>query len=248
VRALQSLAIAALVLLGTSSAGAAQASFQLVFDGKHNAALLHEGTFTTTATWCSSGSAADVAVDDATLTATRRFTCAEGGDFTAKVGSLRAEHGGSGRWQIVAGTGPLASLRGQGTFVSMRLAGSLDDPGTITFRSTWDGVADFDDVPPVIAIAKPTVRKLRRPIGAYSVRVALALTDAGGGRVSYTLQVIEPRTGKPMAFRSGQTSTGPVTLSLRLKPPRVARVLRITVDAADAVGNGSTLAKTFRLR
>src|SRR5689334_15297923 len=99
------LTIAAAALLAAPGVGATPPpSFHLVFDGRHNQALLHEGTFTTSSSWCSSGSAADVSIDDPTLTATRRFTCAGGGDFTATVSPLRAEHGGSGSWQIVSGT------------------------------------------------------------------------------------------------------------------------------------------------
>ena len=108
------LAVGVLVLIGSGGAGAAvPSSFHLVFDGRHNAALLHEGTFTTSSSWCRSGTAADTAIDEATLTATRVFRCAGGGDFTAKVTPLNAEHGGIGAWQIVAGSGTLADLRGE---------------------------------------------------------------------------------------------------------------------------------------
>ncbi len=63
---------------------------------------------------CPSGSAADVSVEATTDTALRRFTCAGGGDFSARIAPLPAEHGGTGTWQIVDGTGPLAGLRGKG--------------------------------------------------------------------------------------------------------------------------------------
>jgi hypothetical protein len=242
------LAMAALTFVVTSGAGGAPPSFQLVFDGKHNDALLHEGTFTTSSAWCSSGSAADVEVDDLTLTATRKFTCAEGGTFTAKVGSLRAEHGGSGRWRIVAGTGPLANLRGSGTFTSVLLTGSTDNPATITFRSTWQGVADFDAVPPTVGLASSSVTKLKRPPGTYSVRLMLSLADTGGGPVSYSLQVIEPKTRRMLAFRSGMAATGTAALSLRVRVAKSVRLVQISVNAADAVGNESTFTKKLRLR
>jgi hypothetical protein len=243
-------AIAAVALLGTGAAGAASPpSFQLVFDGKHNASLLHEGTFTTASPLCPSGTAADVSVDEQTLTAQRRFRCDAGGDFTAKVGPLSAEHGGTGSWQIVSGTGPLADLRGKGTFTSVRLTGDPNDPATITFRSTWTGVADLDATPPTIGLKAWHAKKLRRPTGAYTVKLALSLTDNGGGPVSYELQLVDAK--KPshsFAFKLGQTGTGSVTRSLRIKVGKRTRQVRLKLKAGDAVGNESAFAKTFRLR
>jgi hypothetical protein len=162
--AIRLVTIAALALIGVGGAGAAAPpAFELVFDGRHNAVLLHEGTFTTSSSWCPSGSAADVSIDDATLTATRQFTCAGGSDFTAKVWPLSAEHGGSGSWQIVAGTGSLESLRGEGTFTSTRLSGDASNPATIVFRASWNGVADFDDTPPIVRVRGASARKIVRP-------------------------------------------------------------------------------------
>ena len=43
---------------GTRDTRAAPAPFRLVFDGSHTPTLLHEGTFTTSAAFCPSGSAA----------------------------------------------------------------------------------------------------------------------------------------------------------------------------------------------
>src|SRR4051812_41691292 len=80
--------IVVLVLSRGAGATLSPSSFQLVFDGKHNAELLHEGTFTTSSPLCLSGSAMDVSVEATTDTAVRRFTCAAGGDFTAKVTPL----------------------------------------------------------------------------------------------------------------------------------------------------------------
>jgi hypothetical protein len=250
VHAARLFAIAAVALLSAGGAGAtAPASFHLVFDGRHNATLLHEGTFTTSSALCPSGSAADVGVDVTTDTALRRFDCRTGGDFTAKVWPLPAEHGGTGAWQIVAGNGPLANLRGKGTFTSTRLAGRSDDPATITFRSAWDGVADFDVVPPTVAFTRSTVRKLKRPIRTYAVRLVLSLTDPGGGPVSFVLDVVDSR--KPsisLAYKLGQTSTGTVTLRLRIKAAKSTRRLRIGLEATDAVGNKSAAVNTIRLR
>lgn len=243
-------AIAAVAVLCTGGNGAAApASFQLVFDGKHNASLLHEGTFTTSSASCSSGTAADVSIDEGTLTAMRQFTCAEGGDFTAKVGPLPNEHGGSGSWQIVTGSGPLADLRGKGTFSSVMLTGDPGDPSTITFRSTWTGVADLDATPPITRVTHWRTQKLKRPTSAYRVKLALSLTDNGGGPVSYALQLVDPKKpSNAIVFKLGKTASASVTRSFRIKVGKHTRRLRLKVDASDAVGNQSAFAKTFRLR
>lgn len=238
------------VLLGLvtgAGARAAPSTFRLVFDGHHNASLTHEGSFTSSLALCGSGSAADVSVDSTTDTALRRFTCPDGNEFTAAVSPLPAEHGGNGLWQIVSGTGPLATLRGKGTFSSSRLAGRSDDPTTITFRSTWQGVADFDNVPPAIVVTKATARKLRRPKGAYNL--ALSVTFPGDDAVSYVLQVVDPR--KPLnalVYRIGQTATGSLASAIRIRPAKSTRTLEVRIAATDAVGNDATAAKTIRLR
>jgi len=242
-------AIAALALLSTGGAVAAPASFQLVFNGKHQANLLHEGTFTTSSTRCPSGTAADVSIDEATLTATRRFSCAAGGDFTATVGPLPAEHGGSGSWQIVDGSGPLTDLRGKGTFTSVRLSGDPNDPETITFRSTWTGVAALDATPPTVSVTHWQAKKLARPKRTYRVRLGLSMPDNGGGAVSYALQLVDPRKpSNAIVFKTGNTATGSVTRSFRIRVGKHTRRLRLKVDASDVLGNQSAFAKTFRLR
>jgi hypothetical protein len=244
--------IAALMAAGATAIGgsrAAPASFKLVFDGKHNAALLHEGTFTSSVVACPSGSAADVSLDSDTESALRRFTCAGAkAEFTARVAPLPAEHGGLGSWQIVAGTGPLANLRGKGTWTSTRLAGRPDDPATIVFRSTWDGVADFDVTAPTVAVSGVAVRKLRRPKGTYRLRVVLSLSDAEGGVVSYRLEVVDPR--KPLnllGWKKGETAATSIA-TVRVHPTKTTRILQLKIAASDAVGNDTTFTKTVRLK
>jgi len=102
---------------GARAASGTPLSFQLVFDGIHVAAtipspsgLQHQGPFTSNAPFCSEGSAVDVLFQGEG--GQRRFTCASGGDFVAQISSFPAEHGGSGSWSIIGGSGPLADLRG----------------------------------------------------------------------------------------------------------------------------------------
>jgi hypothetical protein len=241
-------AVMAAAASARGGAGSAAPSFHLVFDGKHNQNLLHEGSFTTSSSFCRSGYATDVSINDVTLTALRRFSCdGAGGDFTARVSSLAAEHGGSGSWQIVDGSGPLADLRGKGRWTSVRLSGSTDDPASITFRSTWDGVADFDVAPPTVAISRASALKLRHPKGAYQLRVSVSLSDAAGN-VTYSLVAVDSRKPlDPLGSKSGRTSTGTVGAVLRVRPAKRTRVLRLRVDASDPFGNSSFLVKSLRL-
>jgi hypothetical protein len=247
--------LAAVVTVETTSVGGAAdlsrtspAAFSLVFDGKHTPTLLHEGPFTASASFCLSGYATDVSVESDVETAVRSFKCAGSADeFTARVKPLPGEHGGSGSWQIVAGSGSLTDLRGKGTWSSVRLSGATDDPEAITFRSTWQGVTDFDASPPTIVISKSSARKLRRPKGAYLLRIVLSFTDAPGNTVLYELAVIDPRTSLQVV-KSGETRTGIASVSLRVRPTRRTRVLRLKIEAGDPVGNASEFARVLRIR
>jgi hypothetical protein len=241
--------IAAAALCVAGGAGAAPPAFHLVFDGSHNAALLHQGTFMTSSAWCPSGTAADVSIEDATLTATRRFTCSGGGgEFTAIVRPLDAEHGGSGSWQIVSGSGALADLRGKGTFASTRLTGDPGNPASVTFRSTWDGVADLDAAGPTVAVTSSSVKKTGVK-ATYSVRVVLSLADSSGGPVTYTLEAATPsKPASPLVFKQATTSLATVTSSFRVKLPATTRRLRVKIGATDPLGNTSSVAATIRVR
>lgn len=240
--------------LSATGVGAAPSS-QLVFDGEHAPAsfespsgLQHEGPFTTSSSLCPSGTAKDVAFLGSD-TATRMFMCnGSSAQFTARVRPLLSEHGGSGTWQIVDGTGVLADFRGKGTWRSIRTGGDPTDPSTITFRATWQGVADVDAAPPTIALARATVQKLKRPAGTYRVNLRLSIADGNGDAVSYALSLTDARD--PLAWlasKRGQTSTGTVSAAIRIKPAKRTRALRLRVDATDAVGNEASLTRSIRL-
>jgi hypothetical protein len=70
---LVAVAAGAMAAAGGAADGArkAPAAFRLVFDGKHTPALQHEGPFTTSASFCLAGSAADISVESSTDTAVR---------------------------------------------------------------------------------------------------------------------------------------------------------------------------------
>ncbi len=179
-------------LAGRTAAG----PFELTFDGRHEAdpespvGFRHVGPFTASGVFCASGQARTLG-GIGTTPLIRMLTCDDGsGTATALVVPLDNEHGGSGGWRIVSGTGKYERLRGEGRFTSVRTGGDPLDHGTITFRSAWNGIADLDDAPPTVAVSRATAVRLRTPAGAYSVKLALVLSDnVEGNAVSYTLRV-----------------------------------------------------------
>jgi hypothetical protein len=212
--------------------------------------LLHEGTFTTSSSACPTGTAEDVSIDEATLTAVRQFTCDAGGWLHGEGGAPpRRARRQAARGRSLPGSGALADLRGKGTFTSVRLTGDPNNPETITFRSTWTGVAALDATPPTTGVKHWRAKKLERPKGAYKVTLGLSLTDNGGGPVSYQLELVNPkRPSHSYAFKLGKTATGSVTRSFRIRVGKRTRRVRLKIEATDAVGNESAFAKTLRLR
>ncbi|MGZ4257856.1 MAG: hypothetical protein ACXVRE_08850 [Gaiellaceae bacterium] len=254
-------AVVAAFALVPLSASAAPASFGLVFDGHHVVApqftggLAHVGTFTTNDALCPSGHAEDIAVRRAKgsdhFDSTRLFTCdgSSGATFTATIHLMNAEcQGYSGVWQVISGTGPLADLRGKGSFTSVVTGGDPQDTLTITFRTTWTGTADLDAMPPTLALTKHTITKLSRPSQRYRLKLTLALSDNGGGPVAYSLTLVDPSTLKALVRKSGTTSAASIHWTLVLKPRARTRALRLNVVASDAVGNQSTLRRKIPLK
>jgi hypothetical protein len=249
------LGIAALV---TEIGRASPSSFELVMNGFHSAAdprekfsfgFRHEGPFAASAPFCSSGYAVDLEYVGPPVTGLRRFTCNDGsGSITARkvvVGTnLQFTHE-EGVWAIVEGTGPYSTLRGKGTLVNDFVSGDPADHITTTFRETWLGVIDFDVTPPDISISQASAKRLRRPAGAYSIQIVLSARDGSeGNAVSYVITV----TGSVWVSRSGQTTSGTVSTTLRVRPSARVRRLQLVVVASDPVGNETRVARQLRLR
>lgn len=228
------------------AATASPTQFQLVFDGHHGAPMgtgfRHEGPFTAAAPFCSSGTVVDLQ-HLGTSTALRLNTCADGsGTVTMRVTDYQAEHlpDGAGTWRITEGTGAYATLRGHGRWTTVPIGGENE-----SFRATLTGIADFDAVAPTITIPRARATKLRRPRGAYLIAVALALQDnVAGNAIAYTVTVT---AGDSVVSRSGQTSTGSVTTSLRVRPARGVRRVSLDVAAVDPVGNERHLVRRIAL-
>lgn len=234
-------------------ATAAPTSFSLTFEASHvldptlPAGLRHDGRFTATAPLCSAGRAYDVRdVTVEPLEVLRLHTCDDGsGSFTALMPVVRGEHGGSGAWKIVEGTGKYATLRGMGTYTGTLISGDPNLYETITYRTEWRGVVDFDADAPAIDKFTPSARKLRRRARTYELRVGVTAHDPGMP-LAYTVDV---RAGRALlALKRGSTSSGQATVTLRIEPPRAARSARILLTVRDALGNEATSSRAVRLR
>ena len=191
---------AGIVGVGTMAALAASSAagrFELMFQASHEAVpasptypfgLRHTGTFTSGAPFCPTGTLVDIQVlggVSSPLRARRQYTCDDGsGSLVFFVDDPELEHGSTGTWSIEEGTGRYAGLRGRGQYRGEILSGSPSDFGSVVFRASWQGVADVDAVAPTISVTSARATKLRRPAGAYSIRVALVMRDDVDGNPS----------------------------------------------------------------
>jgi hypothetical protein len=249
------LCLLAAIAAVTPSAEAAPAQFTLTLEGSHvpdaslPSGVRHQGPFTASAPFCPKGNAADTKdVSDAPpvgLVVLRTFTCDDGtGSFTALLPATR-EHGGGGPWRIVDGTGTYATLRGMGTYSSTRLSGDGTDLLSVTFRSTWTGTVDFDIAPPSIGLGARAT-KPRRPVGSYMLRIGITVpNEAPGATLAYTVDVSAGRAS--LAARVGTTTSGKATITLRIKPGRATRRVKVRADVTDPVGNKSAATQTVSL-
>ena len=245
-------ALAAVLVFLSVGAAAATSPFALTFEGAHfldsslSHGLRHEGRFTASAPVCPAGRAYDVRhLEDELLAVLRLHTCDDGsGSFTAFMPDVRLEHGGIGTWRIVEGTGRYASLRGFGTYTGTLITGDPSNFATITYRTNWQGVVDFDVDPPAIENFTATATKLRQRVRTYVLRITVTLRDTAVP-VSYSVDV---RAGRAeVGFKLGSTA-GQATITLRIRPPRSARGARVLLTARDAVGNETSASRSVRLR
>jgi hypothetical protein len=247
-------AVAAVAAI-TGGANAAPTQFTLTLEGSHvpdsslPSGLRHEGPFTASPPFCPAGRAVDTEdvsdVPSVGLVVLRAFTCDDGtGSFTALLPAT-GEHSGGGSWRIVDGTGKYATLRGIGRYSSTRLSGDPGDFLSITFRSTWTGTVDFDVDPPSIGLSARAT-KLRRPAGAYTLRVVLAVpNEAAGASLTYAVEAASGSAS--LAHRLGTTTSGRATVVLRIKPRRTVRRVKVSADVTDPVGNKSSTTRTVTL-
>jgi hypothetical protein len=267
--ALVGIGLAGVVAVSAATALAARSAaspFELVFQGRWEAnwegdpeyglpAVL-VGTFTSGAPFCESGTADDFLSRDPVL---RRYTCSDGsGSLTlGMTNPLAAYNGiGHGEWTIVEGSGRYAGLRGKGSYTGEVLEQDPEHGGTtIEFRTTSQGLVTADAVAPSLAFTNPSATKLRRPAGAYSIRVSFSLRDdVKGTTVAYRLRVREgpehPRDRRLLllAEKSGSTA-GSVSTTFRVFPSsKRVRSVQLLLSGSDPVwGNEVSIARSLTL-
>jgi hypothetical protein len=252
--ALVGIVLGAVIALAAVRATAAPTPFLLTFEGAHfvdatlSGGLRHDGRFTASSPFCSAGRAYDArhVPVDGPLTVLRIHTCDDGsGSFTALMPVVRGEHGGTGAWRIVEGTGAYATLRGFGTYTGTLISGDPTAFETISYRTEWRGVVGLDADPPAIESFTATVRKLRQRVPAYTLRIGLRARDASLP-ISYTVDVRAGRAS--LDFKLASTASGRATITVRIRPPRAARSVRILLTARDALSNETATSRAFRLR
>ena len=236
---------------------AAPGQFEAVIDGfrspatpveKFFSGFRNEGPFSASSPFCSSGYAVDLEWLGplGLVHGTRQFSCSDGsGSITARQRVLETDLNTylKGDWRVVEGTGPYAKLRGKGTFATV-LSG--DDFAARTFRETWSGLVDFDDTPPAVAVTTVKAQKLRRPAGAYSIRVAFSARDENAETaVAYKVSI---HSGDRVAASKYGKTSGTVSATLRVRLWKSERRnLRVVIAGSDALGNEHVVSRLLRL-
>jgi hypothetical protein len=250
VRALIGVVACLAVAVGAAGASGAPTPVMLTFDGIHvsdaslPAGIRHEGRFTATPPLCVRGSAVDVEdVEVEPLSVMRRYTCDDGsGTFTAFLPVIAGEHGGNGTWKIVDGTGRYATLRGIGTYSGRLVSGDPNNFVTIVFQTSWDGVVDFDAIPPMLT-ATSHATKVRRPPRTYNVRTVISADEPS---FAYSVDI---RAGKRyLALKTGNSNSRSLTVTRRVRVARGTRSISVLVTIADAVGNETTTTLVVKLK
>jgi hypothetical protein len=226
------------VALVTAPASAAPGHTQFML-------VSQDGSFSALAPLCEKGHDVEVErrLTRGLLTGLHRFDCDAGeGGISAHTWLLAGDPSWGyeeGAWQIVAGTGAFEGLRGKGTYIRAFLE---DGSGSVDI---WQGVVDFDDVPPQVAVGRIVVAEPTRAGGAHVVRVSFRAHDASGGPVSY---LVAARSGVLLAASYGVARSGTTSVALRVRPRSGERSLRVAIEATDQVGNVRTVVRALSVR
>ena len=169
--------VAAVVAVLTSAAGAAQTPFRLTMEGRvvpdPRRGILHEGSFRASAPFCSSGTGADLlatgtrpTVSYRLLQLRRRQRVPDRSPGRPGGRSERPVDRAAGGSSREAGRTP--SFEGWGTLTGVLLPSQSGMPA---FRSTWNGVVDFDDVaPPIVVLRTRVTKRPGRPESSWPKR------------------------------------------------------------------------------
>jgi hypothetical protein len=99
--------------------------------------------------------------------------------------------------------------------------------------------------PPTVEISQASVAKLRSPPGSYVLRLTFSVRDAPGKLVRYRVAVLG--NGRFLASRLGATRYGRASATIRVRPARKVRRLRIVITASDPRGNETTASRSVCL-
>jgi len=231
---LQALAVVgAAAILAALPAGGAPSPVDATFQTKIQGPRMGTGTFSADLPFCRAGTSREENgrfVGSNEVAFDRELVCGDGsGSITARVQqTILFDPMGTGSWRVESGTGAYKELRGSGT-------SSLTATGPDTYRETWRGVADLDDVAPSLRIERLRATALQRPKGAYVLRLAFRSQDNQfGNRVGYVVTVT---AGPRRATRSGTVASGGFSSTLRLRHGAGVRNARVKVKVTDPVGN-----------
>ena len=92
--------------------------------------------------------------------------------------------------------------------------------------------------------------KLRRPAGAYSIKVALSLRDdVEGNTVAYMLRVTQTRAHRliVLASKEGTAASGSVSTTLRVVLGQRVRSVQLRLSASDPAGNERSIVRSLSL-
>ena len=238
------------------AAGAAASELELTLEGKTawegEVPVSSGGRFTSRAPFCATGTFIDSAAQE-------RLTCDDGtGSLTVSIADGPIGHAATSSWRILEGSGSYEGFRGRGSskWENLGYEGDLASGFTL-WRSTLRGVVERDAVAPTIALARATATKLRRPVGAYSIKLALALRDdVTDNPVSYLVRVLPESCARGVERCGGRIELarsfgaaslrGVVPLTLHIVPRARLRAVRVHLSAEDPVGNKSSVDRVLR--
>jgi hypothetical protein len=153
----------------------------------------------------------------------------------------------TGTWQIVEGTGSYTSFRGKGEVTGIPLSGSPQQPQTLTLSCDVAGNRRLRRPVPGDRDLAPERHQLRRPSGAYMIRIAFSARDnVQENTVLYGVRAYWPGASH-FVVKQGQTGSGELTVSLRVRLTTSARRVQLKVTASDPLGNEGALTRLVRL-
>jgi hypothetical protein len=261
---LVALGLAGVIGVGAAPARSAATAFELTFEAEFlppDFMTTEGGTFRSRAPFCAGGTFVQgvVGYPDGL-----QFTCDDGTGSLTVVFPPLSEGGG---WRILDGSGSYAGLRGRGSLRGEELCRPwLGENCNPNWRGTLVGVVDWgvepewvaptnadtnaDTVAPSLAFTSASVTKLRRPAGAYSIKVALSLRDdVDGNAVAYMLRVTQTRAHRliVLASNEGTTASGSLSTTLRVVPGKRVRSVQLRLSGSDPNGNEQFLVRSLKL-